>query len=84
MLLYCSTIIGVFIGVLISILNTRNLSPSDYGDVRYINNIIGLLSGLFLFGYFVSGCRLLAVAKSKDEARQIKGAMLTVLLLCVT
>lgn len=82
-LLYCSTIIGVFIGVLISILNTRNLSPSDYGDVRYINNIIGLLSGLFLFGYFVSGCRLLAVAKSKDEARQIKGAMLTVLLFTV-
>lgn len=79
-LLYGSTVIGVFLGVLVSILNTRNLCPSDYGDVRYINNIIGLLSGLFLFGYFVSGCRLLAVAKSREEGMQIKGVMLVILL----
>lgn len=80
MLLYGSTVMGVFLGVLISMLNTRNLYPSDYGDVRYINNIIGLLSGLFLFGYFISGCRLLAVAKSREEAMQIKGIMLVILL----
>lgn len=79
LLLYGSTVIGVFLGILISILNTRNLCPSDYGDVRYINNIIGLFSGLFLFGYFVSGCRLLAVAKTHEETMQIKGAMLVIL-----
>lgn len=79
LLLYSCTIIGVFIGVLVSILNTRNLCPSEYGDVRYINNIIALISGLFLFGYFVSGCRLLAVSKTKEEAREIKGIMLVIL-----
>lgn len=83
LLLYSSTIIGVFIGVLISILNTRNLCPSDYGDVRYINNIIGLFSGFFLFGYFVSGCKLLAVAKSCKEVQEIKGAMLAILFVTV-
>ena len=79
LLLYSCTIIGVFIGVLVSILNTRSLCPSEYGDVRYINNIIALISGLFLFGYFVSGCRLLAVSKNNEEAREIKGIMLVIL-----
>lgn len=79
LLLYGCTILGVFIGVLVSILNTRNLCPSEYGDVRYINNIIALISGLFLFGYFVSGCRLLAVSKTREEAREIKGIMLLIL-----
>ena len=79
LLLYSCTIIGVFIGVLVSILNTSNLCPSEYGDVRYINNIIALISGLFLFGYFVSGCRLLAVSKTREEAREIKGIMLVIL-----
>ena len=79
LLLYSCTIIGVFIGVLVSILNTRSLCPSEYGDVRYINNIIALISGLFLFGYFVSGCRLLAVSKTREESREIKGIMLVIL-----
>lgn len=39
-LLYSCTIIGIFLGVLVSIVNTRFLEPSSYGDVRYVNNII--------------------------------------------
>lgn len=78
--LYASTLIGVFLGVLISIINTRFLDPVDYGDVHYVQNIINFLSGLFLFGYFVSGCRLLAIAKDKEESNEIKGAMVTILI----
>lgn len=81
--LYVSTLSGVLIGMLVSILNTRNLTPSEYGDVRYVNNIIQMLSGIFLFGYFVSGSRLLAIAKSKEEASQIRGALVTILGLTV-
>ena len=81
--LYISTLSGVLIGMLVSILNTRNLTPSEYGDVRYVNNIIQMLSGIFLFGYFVSGSRLLAIAKSKEEASQIKGGLVTILGLTV-
>lgn len=77
--LYGSTIIGVLLGVLVSILNTRSLVPSEYGDVRYINNLIALFSGIFLFGYFVSGSRLLALAKTTQEASRIKGALVTIL-----
>ena len=77
--LYISTLLGVLIGMLVSILNTRNLAPSEYGDVRYVNNIIQMLSGIFLFGYFVTGSRLLAIAKSEEEAAQIRGGLVTIL-----
>ena len=81
--LYISTLLGVLVGMLVSILKTRNLAPSKYGDVRYINNIIQMLSGIFLFGYFVTGSRLLAIAKSKEEVSQIKGGLVTILGLTV-
>ena len=77
--LYVSTLVGVILGVLISIINTRYLDPVDYGDVHYVQNIINFFSGLMLFGYFVSGCRLLAIAKDKQEANEIKGAMTLIL-----
>lgn len=77
--LYGSTIIGVFLGVLVSILNTRFLEPSDYGNVRYVNNLIAFFSGIFLFGYFVSGSRLLALAETKEEASRIKGGLVSIL-----
>ena len=38
-----------------------------------------MLSGIFLFGYFVTGSRLLAIAKDKEEAAQIKGGLVTIL-----
>ena len=79
LVLYVSTLLGVVIGMLVSILNTRNLTPSEYGDVRYVNNIIQMLSGIFLFGYFVTGSRLLAIAKSEEEAAQIRGGLVTIL-----
>lgn len=78
-LLYSCTIIGLFLGVLVSIVNTRFLEPSSYGDVRYVNNIIAFFSGIFLFGYFVSGSRLLALAKDKEEASKIKGGLVFIL-----
>lgn len=77
--LYISTLLGVLIGMLVSILNTRNLAPNEYGDVRYVNNIIQMLSGILLFGYFVTGSRLLAIAKSREEASQIKGGLVAIL-----
>ena len=77
--LYASSMIGIVVGVLVSILNTRNLTPAEYGDVRYVNNIISFFSGLLLFGYFVSGSRLLALSKSEQETREIKGLLVTIL-----
>lgn len=73
--------IGIVVGVLVSILNTRNLAPAEYGDVRYVNNLISFFSGLLLFGYFVSGSRLLALSQSEQETREIKGLLVTILMI---
>ena len=73
--LYGATIFGILLGVLSSVVNTRYLDPSDYGDVRYVQNIINYI-GIFLFiGPFFAGGRLLAVSKDEASARRIRGAL---------
>lgn len=77
--LYISTILSVATGVLVSILNTRSLQPEAYGDVRYVLNLIAFFSGILLVGYFVSGSRLLALAKDRQEAAELKGGLVAIL-----
>lgn len=79
LLLYITTLVGVFLGVISSIVNTHYVDPTVYGDVRYVQNIINFISSLLLLGYFQSGSRLLALAKDKEESRQIKGCMVIIL-----
>ena len=79
-ILYLSTILGVVLGILSSIINTRFLPPNEYGDVRYVQNIIQFVSSLLLFGYFLSGSRLLALSYDTIYCRRVKGVM--VLILC--
>lgn len=81
-ILYASTLLGVAFGVVASVINTRFMSPTDYGDVRYVQNILQFASSLLLFGYFLSGSRLLALSENEDESRKIRGCM--VLILAVT
>lgn len=78
-ILYVSTLVGTVLGVLASIVNTRFLNPADYGDVRYVQNIINFAASLLLFGYFLSGSRLLALSKNKHRSSRIRGAMVVIL-----
>ena len=79
-MLYAASLIGVGLGVLSSVLNTSFLDPKSYGDYRYVFNIISLLSGLLLFGYFVSGSRLLALSDDQSYRKRINGAMILILI----
>lgn len=81
--LYASSIIGMFIGVLNSVINTRSLAPDLYGDVRYVQNIISFVSSLLLFGFFTSGSRLLALSKDEQYSRQIRGVLCTILAITI-
>ncbi len=63
----------------ISVLNTRVLSPVEYGDVKYIINTITFLSGFLLLGYFVSGCRLIALSRDDEYIRRVKAVMIIIL-----
>lgn len=81
--LYCATLASTIIGVLVSVLNTRNLDPEAYGDVRYVNNIIQFLAGFLSFGYFVSGSRLLAISPSRKRTANLKGILIVILAVTV-
>ena len=78
-ILYSSTLIGVLLGVLASIINTRFLSTIDYGNVRYVQNVINFIASLLLFGYFLSGSRLLALSKEESYSRRIRGSLIVIL-----
>lgn len=78
-ILYACTLFGILFGVLSSIVNTRFLDPADYGDVRYVQNIINFIASLLLFGYFLSGSRLLALSHDEQYSQRIRGAMCVIL-----
>ena len=80
-LLYGSTLLGALLGVLCSIVNTKFLDPSNYGDVRYVQNIIQFIASLLLLGYFLSGSRLLALSDNERKSREIRGGMVMILAL---
>lgn len=82
-ILYFCTLWGVAAGVIASVINTHFLDPKDYGDVRYVQNIINLVSSLVLFGYFLSGSRLLALSNNIERTRRIKGTMVIILSIAV-
>lgn len=82
-LLYMTTALGVLVGVLSSVVNTRALPPELYGNVRYVQNIISFVSSLLLVGYFVSGSRLLALSKSEEYSRRIRGIMCVILAITI-
>lgn len=83
-LLYSSSVVGLLLGVTVSVLNTRFLSPVEYGDVRYVQNIINFISSLLLVGFFTSGSRLLAISDGEKEKKRIRGIMCVILAITVS
>lgn len=79
LLLYVSTIVGVILGFVASIVNTNALSPNNYGDVRYVQNLIQFTSWFLLLGYFQSGSRLLALTDDDLRRRELRGCMILML-----
>lgn len=74
----------MLLGIVVSVLNTRFLSPENYGDVRYVQNIINFVSSLLLLGYFTSGSRLLAIEDNEEKKRRIRGIMCVILTITVS
>ena len=83
-LLFSTSVMGMLLGVTVSALNTRFLSPVEYGDVRYVQNIINFVSSLLLVGFFVSGSRLLAISDDEQYKRKIRGIMCVILTITIS
>ena len=80
--LYVSTLLGSLLGFATSIVNTRFLTDTEYGDVRYVQNLITLFSCLLQFGFFHAGNRLLALSNDEARSRRVRGAMVVILAIC--
>lgn len=74
--LYGSQVFGLLFSFIAQKLNTKFLAtPEDYGVVTACLAIFTFIYTFFEFGVFSSGSRMLARAKSEDEARQIWGIL---------
>ena len=78
-ILFGASVIGMLFGIVNSAINTHYLSPDQYGNVRYVQNIINFISSLLLLGFFVSGSRLLALSEEENQSREIRGGMVFIL-----
>ena len=55
-MLYVATFLGAILNFVASKINTDFLSPDEYGDVKYVLNILQLVSWVVLFGWFLWPC----------------------------
>jgi O-antigen/teichoic acid export membrane protein len=77
-MLLVAMVLGMGINFIASIVTARALGPENFGDVKFIQTIWGLLAVLSTFGYFQSGSRILAVETEPKNIREINGTILFV------
>lgn len=71
--LYGTTIIGVGLGFVVSVFNTRVLGKEAFGDFKFIETVFRFLASLVSVGVFVSITRMLAIAKDKTYTQNLLG-----------
>jgi len=79
LMLYAATFVGAVLNFVASKVNTDVLDTVSYGNVRYVMNIIQLLSWVVLFGWFMSGSRLLALSDDRRRSARVRGALVVCL-----
>lgn len=74
--LYSSMVLGLFISIGVSIVNTRFLGPQQYGDLKFLQNLFTLVAGILTFGMFVTGSTLLAQKTNETVKYEITGNLI--------
>lgn len=69
-------ILGIPIGIAVSVINTRLLGPQQYGDLKFLQNLFAFVVQFLTLGIFVSGSRLLAQRKNTEIKNQLIGNLL--------
>jgi O-antigen/teichoic acid export membrane protein len=75
-ILYAATLAGLGFSFLGSVKNSHLLSPESFGDWKYLQNYVVLISYFVNFGLYSSGGRLIAATNDKIKVRIYKGYML--------
>ncbi len=74
--LFSSMVLSLFVGIVISIINTRYLGKEQYGDFKFLINLFSLAVTFLTFGFFYTGGLLLARTDKHGEKRTLTGAVL--------
>lgn len=69
-------VLGMLIGIGVSVINTRLLGPQQYGDLKFLQNLFTFVVTFLTLGIFVSGSRLLAQRKNEAIKNQLIGNLL--------
>ena len=74
--LYTSMVLSIFLGIGVSVVNTRILGPKIYGDLKFLQTLFSFAAPFMTLGIFVAGSRLLAQKENQDIRRQLTGNLL--------
>ncbi|RLG01395.1 hypothetical protein DRN58_01855 [Thermococci archaeon] len=80
LILYGSQILTQFLGIFTGMINTRILSPDEYGLFAFFNTIIAFVLIFFEFGFPSSTSILIAQSKKDHEEREYIGASIILML----
>lgn len=72
--LFSVNLIGIPVGMIISILLTQYLGAKSYGDFMFLNNLLTLSVVIGTFGLFQSGNRAIVLSESKEQINEYYGA----------
>lgn len=74
--LYGAMIMGIVVGIGISIINTRLLGPQEYGDLKFLQNIFSFAATFSTLGIFFTGSHILAKETYSDMENIVTGNLL--------
>jgi O-antigen/teichoic acid export membrane protein len=76
--LYVSMILGVFFGIIVSVINTRFLGAESFGDFKFIHSVYYFFSIIISFGFLVTSSKLLAEKKNDGIRKELIGSSLII------
>jgi O-antigen/teichoic acid export membrane protein len=82
--LFGSMVLSMGLTFLSSIITARMLGPNDYGNLKYITTVWGLLALGVTVGYFYCGSRVLVLEGDTQKCREISGTILIISLIMGT
>ncbi|HAQ61809.1 TPA: hypothetical protein DCR49_07425 [Candidatus Delongbacteria bacterium] len=80
--LYGSMILGIVLGLVVSVFNTRFLGAEAFGDLKFVQSVYSFFAIIISFGFVVTASKLMAEKKNDAVRKELIGAsvIITVIL----
>lgn len=71
--MFGASLMGIVLGFLVSIFNSRVLGPEDFGNFKFIETVARFIASIVSVGIFISLTRILAINRDKATERKYVG-----------